>query len=75
VYSCVDIILLTELSNMVLVVTNIMENITKIAMFNHVGDLTPLYEEKSTIVESDIITVMKIKMNISEFSLPRVNVA
>ena len=73
-YTCVDIIFLTEFSNIVLLATNIIEKMTKIATFNQVGDSTPLYEEKSTIVESDITTVVKINIKISEVFLLRVKV-
>jgi len=60
---------------MVLLVTNTMEKITKIAMFNEVGDSTPLYAENLTIVESNTTTVVKIKMKISEVFLVRLKVA
>jgi hypothetical protein len=60
---------------MVLLATNIMEKMTKIAMFNQVGSLTPLYEEKSTIVESNTTMVVKIKIKISEVFLLSVKVA
>jgi hypothetical protein len=53
----------------VLLATNIMEKMTKIAMFNQVGSLTPLYEEKSTIIESNTTMVMKTTMKISEVFL------
>jgi hypothetical protein len=59
---------------MVLLATNIMEKTTKIAMCNQVGGLTPLYEEKSTIVESKTTTVVKIKMKVSEAFLFSVKV-
>jgi hypothetical protein len=52
-----------------------MEKMTKIAMFNQVGSLTPLYEEKSTIVESNATMVVKIKIKISEVFLLSVKVA
>jgi hypothetical protein len=73
-YTCVDIIFLTEFSNIVLLATNIIEKMTKIATFNQVGDSTPLYEEKSTIVESNTTTVVKINIKISEVFLLRVKV-
>jgi hypothetical protein len=41
------------------------EKMTKIIRFNHVGNSTPLYEEKLTIVVSNIATVMKTKMKTS----------
>ena len=50
-------------------VRNSMEKMTKIAMFNHIGILAPLYEENSTIVESITVTVVKIKMKINAFFL------
>ena len=49
-YVSVNILFLKEFSSMVLLATNIMEKMIKIAMFNQVPNLTPLYEEKSTIV-------------------------
>ena len=60
---------------MVLLATNIMEKMTKIAMFNQVGCLTPLYDEKSTIIESNTIMVVKIKIRISDVFLASVKVA
>jgi hypothetical protein len=71
----VEILFLTEFSSMVLLATNIMEKMTKIAMFNQVGSLTPLYEEKATIVESNTTMVVKIKIKISEVFLLSVKVA
>ena len=64
----------TEFSSMILLATNIMEKVTKIATFNQVGDSTPLYEENSTIVESNTTTVVKIKMKVSEVFLLSVKV-
>jgi len=57
-----------------LLIRNIMEKIIKIATFSHIGILTPLYEENFTIVESNTITVVKIKTKISEFFLDRFTV-
>jgi hypothetical protein len=54
---------------MVLLATNIIEKMTKIAAFNQVGYSTPLYEANSTIVESNTTMVVKIKMKISEVFL------
>jgi len=51
-----------------------MEKMTKIATFNQVGDSTPLYEENSTIVESNTTMTVKIKIKISEVFLLRVKV-
>jgi hypothetical protein len=65
----------TGFSNMVLLATNIIEKMTKIVMFNQVGSLTPLYEENSTIVESNTTIVVKIKMKISEVFLLSVKMA
>jgi hypothetical protein len=47
------VLLRTEYNNEVLLKPNTTEKIIKIATFNAVGILTPLYEEKSTIVESN----------------------
>jgi hypothetical protein len=60
---------------MVLLVTNIIEKMIKIATFNQVGYSTPLYEEKSTIVESNTIMVEKINIKISEVFLLGIKVA
>jgi hypothetical protein len=74
-YAYLDLIFLTEFINIVLVITNIMERITKIAKFNEVGNSTPLYEENFTIVESNTAMAVKIKMMISDFFLVRFKVA
>jgi hypothetical protein len=52
-----------------LLIRNSMEKMRKIPTFSHIGILTPLYEEKSTIVDSNTITVVKIKMKKSELLL------
>jgi hypothetical protein len=70
-YACVEILFLTEFISIVLLATNIIEKMIKIATFNQVGSLTPLYEEKSTIVESNTTMAVKIKMKISDFFLVR----
>jgi hypothetical protein len=74
-YACVDILFLTEFSSTVLLATNIIEKMIKIVTFNQVGDSTPLYEENSTIIESNTTMVVKIKMKTSEVFLLRVKVA
>jgi hypothetical protein len=58
-----------------LLVRNSIEKMRKIPTFSQIGILTPLYEEKSTIVDSNTITVVKTKMRISEFLLVRSTVA
>jgi hypothetical protein len=73
-YSYLDILFLTEFSSIVLLATNIMEKMIKIATFNQVGNSTPLYEENSTIVESNTTTAVKINIKISEVFLLRVKV-
>jgi hypothetical protein len=73
-YSYLDILFLTEFSSIVLLATNITEKMIKVATFNQVGTLTPLYEEKSTMDESNTTTAVKIKMKISEVFLLRVKV-
>jgi hypothetical protein len=73
-YAYLDLIFLTEFINIVLVITNTMEKITKIAKFNEVGSSTPLYEENFTIVESNTAMAVKIKMKISDFFLVRFKV-
>ena len=55
-----------------LVITNIIEKMTKIITFNHVGNSTPLYEEKLTIVVSNTIIVVITKMKVSAVFLFRV---
>ena len=70
-YAYVKILFLTEFISSVLLATNIIEKIIKIATFSQVGSLTPLYEEKSTIVESNTTMAVKIKMKISDFFLVR----
>jgi hypothetical protein len=52
-----------------------MEKIIKNSMFKDEGNSTPLYEENSTIVESNNTTAVKIKMKTSEVFLLRVKVA
>jgi hypothetical protein len=74
-YACVDILFLTEFSNTVLLVTNIVEKMIKIRTFNQVENSIPLYEENSTIVESNTTTVVKINIKISEVFLLSVRVA
>ena len=66
---------LTEFINIVLLATNIIEKMIKIAMFTEVGASTPLYEEKSTMVESINTRPVKIKMKINEVFLLRVKLA
>jgi hypothetical protein len=73
-YAYLDILFLTEFSNVVLLVTNIMEKMTKIAKFNWLEGWTPLYEENFTMVESKITMPVKIKIKISEFFLVRFKV-
>jgi hypothetical protein len=40
-----------------------MEKMIKIAIFEEIGSSTPLYEENSTMLESNTIMLMKTKMN------------
>ena len=65
---------LTEFMNMVLVVTNIIENITKIERLNGREGSTPVYEENFTMDVSNTTIVVKTKMKISEFFLVRFKV-
>ena len=74
-YAYLDIIFLTEFINMILIVTNVMEKITKIAKFNWIGNSTPLYDENFTIVESNTAMNVKIKIKISDFFLVRFKLA
>lgn len=52
-----------------------LEKITKTAMFNQVGILTPLYVENSTIIESNTASAVKTKMKISAVFLLNDSVA
>jgi hypothetical protein len=74
-YASDEILFRTELSNIALLATNIMEKMTKIAMFNQLGNSTPLYEDNSAIVESNTTMVVKIKIKIIEVFLLKVNPA
>jgi hypothetical protein len=74
-YVPVDMLFLTEFSNMVLLAPNIIENMIKIAVFDRLERSTPLYEENSTIVESNTIMVVKTKIKTSEVFLLRVKLA
>jgi len=56
----------------VLPIANIIEKMTKIIAFNHVGNSTPLYEEKLTIVVSNTITAVKTRMMVNAVFLLRV---
>jgi hypothetical protein len=56
---------------MVLLVKNIIEKMTNIVTFNHIGILSPLYVENFTIIESNTRTIVNIKTKISEFFLDR----
>jgi hypothetical protein len=67
----VEILFLTEFSNMVLLAANIVEKMTNIAMFDQDEASTPLYEEKSTMVESTTTIVVKTKIKASEVFLLR----
>jgi len=54
---------------MVLLAANIIEKITKIAVFIGMEASTPLYEEKSATVESKTTTAVKTSMKINELFL------
>ena len=69
------VVFLTEFSSMVLLATNIIEKMIKIAVFMEVDASTPLYEENSTMVESNTARPVKIKMKINEVFLFRVKLA
>lgn len=47
---------------------------TKIITFNHIGILSPLYEENCTIVASNTITIVRTKTKRSEFFLDKFKV-
>lgn len=67
-----DIEPLTEFRRMVLVATNITERQIKIAMFTVIVASTPLYVEKSTMVESNTTRTVKVKIRINAVLLVRV---
>lgn len=54
---------------MALLATNTVEKMIKMAMFDEDETSTPVYEEKSTIVESITTMVTKIKIKTSEVFL------
>lgn len=56
---------------MVLLTANTVEKMIKMAMFDEDEASTPVYEEKSTIVESNTTMVAKIKIKTSEVFLLR----
>jgi hypothetical protein len=56
---------------MVLLAANTVEKMIKMAMFNEDEASTPVYEEKSTIVESITTMVAKIKIKTMEVFLLR----
>ena len=53
-------------------ITNTTEKMTKIITLDHVGNSNPLYEEKLTIVVSNIIIIVITKMRVSAVFLLRV---
>jgi hypothetical protein len=64
--SCLGIIPFTEFSRIMLLMTKIIKKKMKIVTFNPVWNSTPLYVENFTIVESNTMIVVKIKIKISE---------
>jgi len=60
---------LTEFSSVVLLATKIIERMIKIAVLTEIEASTPLYEEKSTIVESKTTTAVKTSIKINELFL------
>jgi hypothetical protein len=74
-YESVTVLFLTEFNNIVPLATNIKERMIKNTMFREEGNSTPLYEEKSTMFESNNTRTVKIKMKINEVFLFRVKPA
>ncbi|MFZ0221680.1 MAG: hypothetical protein WAM42_08305 [Candidatus Nitrosopolaris sp.] len=60
---------LTEINSAVLLVTNIIEKMIKIAVLTEIEASSPLYEEKTTMVESKTTTAVKTSMKINELFL------
>ncbi|MGA9840813.1 MAG: hypothetical protein WBP64_06075 [Nitrososphaeraceae archaeon] len=59
------------MSNTILLVTKIKKSMTNITTFNELGDPNPLYDENSTIVESNTITAIIITIRINAVFLFR----
>jgi hypothetical protein len=74
-YSYLDTNFLTEFINSMLAVTNVVKNITKIAVLSNVGSPVPLNEENLTIAESSTTMIEKIIMKINDVLLVRFKVA
>ncbi|HJT49453.1 MAG TPA: hypothetical protein VJ729_14805 [Nitrososphaeraceae archaeon] len=68
----VEILFFTEFSNTALLAANIIEKTIKTAMFVENEASAPLYEEKSTTVESTTTMVAKIRMKTSEVFLLKI---
>ena len=64
--SCLGMMPFTELSRMKLPMTKIIKKIMKTATFNPIWNSTPLYVANSTMVESNTMMVVKIKIKIRE---------
>lgn len=65
-------LILADFRSIVLLIKNIAEKETKIATFAELGASTPLYEEKSTMVESITATIVKVTIKINAVLLFRV---
>ncbi|MGA9154320.1 MAG: hypothetical protein WBZ36_27370 [Candidatus Nitrosopolaris sp.] len=65
----VQVDLLTEFSSVALNTTNIIEKMIKMTVFQEGEVSTPLYEEKSTMLESITATTVKPNMKIKGLSL------
>jgi hypothetical protein len=73
-YASVENPFLTEFSNTELLPAYSVEKITKLRRFAEEAGSAPLYEEKSTIVESITTIVVKTKTKTSEVFLLSVDV-
>jgi len=65
--ACIDF--LAETNSAVLLATNISEKMIKIIVFIEIDASTPLYEEKSIMLESSTTTAVKTSMKIKELFL------
>jgi hypothetical protein len=68
-YASAGVFFRTEYNNKVLLNPNIIKNVIKFAILNAVGILTPLYDEKFTIVESKTTTAANTTVKINEVFL------
>lgn len=70
-FAYLEITILAELRSNAPVATNNRKKIIKIVVFSQIGGLIPLYDEKSTIVESKTNTMVKTNAKTNEFFFVR----